>query len=106
MVKLQKNFYRKLKNEPEKKTEAKLNLKKKKLKKILKDYSDKVQKRIKKLTFQIREAERREKAAVDYAKGLKNKYEQLKRNLKKLIQIILRNMMQELMQKEKKQKLH
>ena len=39
------------------------------------DYSDKVQKRIKKLTFQIREAERREKAAVDYAKGLKNKYE-------------------------------
>ena len=41
----------------------------------LQDYSDKVQKRIKKLTFQIREAERREKAAVDYAKGLKNKYE-------------------------------
>jgi len=39
------------------------------------DYSDKVQKRIKKLTFQIREAERREKAAVEYAKGLKNKYE-------------------------------
>ena len=30
----------------------------------LKDYSDKVQKRIKKLTFQVREAERREKAAV------------------------------------------
>ena len=41
----------------------------------LQDYSEKVQKRIKKLTFQIREAERREKAAVDYAKGLKNKYE-------------------------------
>ena len=41
----------------------------------LQDYSDKVQKRIKKLTFQIREAERREKAAVEYAKGLKNKYE-------------------------------
>ena len=41
----------------------------------LQEYSDKVQKRIKKLTFQIREAERREKAAVDYAKGLKNKYE-------------------------------
>ena len=41
----------------------------------LQDYSDKVQKRIKKLTFQIREADRREKAAVDYAKGLKNKYE-------------------------------
>ena len=41
----------------------------------LEDYSEKVQKRIKKLTFQIKEAERRERAAVDYAKGLKNKYE-------------------------------
>jgi hypothetical protein len=41
----------------------------------LADYSDKVQKRIKKLTFQVREAERREKAAVDYAKGLKTKFE-------------------------------
>ena len=41
----------------------------------LQDYSEKVQKRIKKLTFQIREAERREKAAVEYAKGLKTKYE-------------------------------
>ena len=61
----------------------------------LKEYSDKVQKRIKKLTFQAREAERREKAALDYAKGLKNKYETLKRNLRKLILIILKNMMQE-----------
>ena len=41
----------------------------------LAEYSDKVQKRIKKLTFQVREAERREKAAVDYAKGLKTKFE-------------------------------
>jgi|TARA_B100000085_G_scaffold111846_1_gene102018 hypothetical protein len=41
----------------------------------LEEYSEKVQKRIKKLTFQIREAERREKAAVDYAKGLKDKFE-------------------------------
>ena len=41
----------------------------------LKDYSDKVQKRIKKLTFQVREAERKEKADLDYAKGLKDKYE-------------------------------
>jgi len=41
----------------------------------LQDYSEKVQKRIKKLTFQAKEAERRERAAVDYAKGLKNKYE-------------------------------
>ncbi len=41
----------------------------------LQDYSEKVQKRIKKLTFQAREAERRERAAMDYAKGLKTKYE-------------------------------
>ena len=41
----------------------------------LEDYSEKVKKRINRLTFQIREAERREKAAVEYAKGLKNKYE-------------------------------
>jgi len=41
----------------------------------LQEYSDKVQKRIKKLTFQAKEAERRERAAVDYAKGLKDKYE-------------------------------
>ena len=41
----------------------------------LEDYSEKVQKRIKKMTFQIKEAERRERAAVDYAKGLKQKYE-------------------------------
>ena len=39
------------------------------------DYSEKVQKRIKKLTFQIREAERREKAAMDYAKGLKDRFD-------------------------------
>ena len=41
----------------------------------LEQYSEKVQKRIKKMTFQIKEAERRERAAVDYAKGLKQKYE-------------------------------
>jgi len=41
----------------------------------LEEYSDKVQKRIKKLTFQVKEAERRERAAVDYAKGLKTKFE-------------------------------
>ena len=41
----------------------------------LEGYSEKVQKRIKKLTFQIKEAERKERAALDYAKGLKNKYD-------------------------------
>ena len=54
----------------------------------LKDYSDKVQKRIKKLTFQLRESERREKAATDYAKGLKQKYEQVDKKLKRQIQAI------------------
>jgi hypothetical protein len=41
----------------------------------LEDYSEKVQKRIKKLTFQVKEAERREKAALEYAKGIKTKYD-------------------------------
>ena len=41
----------------------------------LQDYSEKVQKRIKRLTFQAKEAERRERAAVEYAKGLKNQFE-------------------------------
>ena len=41
----------------------------------LQDYSEKVQKRIKRLTFQAKEAERREKAAIEYAKGLKNQFD-------------------------------
>src|SRR5210317_1346005 len=41
----------------------------------LQGYSEKVQKRIKRLTFQAKEAERRERAAVEYAKGLKNQFE-------------------------------
>ena len=45
----------------------------------LADYSEKVQKRIKRMTFQIKEAERRERAAVEYAKGLKNKYESIEK---------------------------
>jgi len=71
----------------------------------LEDYSEKVKKRINRLTFQIREAERREKAAVEYAKGLKNKYETIEKKLMKLIPIILRNTVLELMLKEKKQKM-
>ena len=43
----------------------------------LEEYSEKVKKRISKLTFQVREAERREKAATEYAKGLKDKYESI-----------------------------
>jgi len=42
-------------------------------------YSDKVQKRIKDLTFKYREAERREKAAVEYAQGLKKKFEDVEK---------------------------
>ena len=40
--------------------------------------SEKVQKRIDKLTRKYREAERREKAALDYAKGLQDKYDTAK----------------------------
>ena len=36
--------------------------------------SDNAQKRIKELTFKYRESERREKAALEYAKGLQKKY--------------------------------
>jgi hypothetical protein len=43
----------------------------------LEGYSDKVQKRIKDLTFKYREAERREQAAMDYAQGLKKKFEDI-----------------------------
>ena len=41
----------------------------------LQDISEKTQKRIDKLTRRMREAERREQAAIDYAKGLQEKYD-------------------------------
>ena len=41
------------------------------------DYSESVQKRIKKLTHKMREAERREKAATDYAQAMKIQVDQL-----------------------------
>ena len=41
----------------------------------LQEVSQNVQKRIDQLTRKMREAERREKAAVDYAKGLQKKYD-------------------------------
>jgi outer membrane murein-binding lipoprotein Lpp len=37
----------------------------------LSDVSEKVKRRIDKLTFKVREAERREKAAIDYAQSIK-----------------------------------
>ena len=48
----------------------------------LQDVSEKTQKRIDKLTRKMREAERREKAAIDYAKGLQEKYEGAEKNAK------------------------
>ena len=43
----------------------------------LENYYKKEKKRIKDLTFKYREAERREKAAMDYAQGLKKKFEDI-----------------------------
>ena len=63
---------------PEKKTEVKVETDSED-KGDLEEYSEKVRKRINRLTFQIKEAERREKAAVEYAKGLKNKYETIEK---------------------------
>ena len=42
----------------------------------LEDYSDGVQKRINKLTAKMREAERREQAAIEYAKSLQKQAEE------------------------------
>ena len=61
--------------EEEKKEEPKFEQKEEEEDTGLQDYSEKVQKRIKRLTFQAKEAERRERAAVEYAKGLKSQYE-------------------------------
>jgi len=44
----------------------------------LEGYSDKVKKRIEKLTYKMREAERREKAATDYAKSVQKQMDDLK----------------------------
>ena len=44
----------------------------------LKEYGDGVQKRINKLTYNWREAERREQAAIAYAEGVKREIEQLR----------------------------
>src|SRR6056300_1413620 len=49
----------------------------------LSDVSEKVKRRIDKLTFKIREPARREKAALDYAKGLKNQLDDTKTRFSK-----------------------
>ena len=48
------------------------------------DYSEKVNKRISKLVGKLREAERREEAAINYASGLKTKQEELEANFNKV----------------------
>lgn len=50
----------------------------------LDEHSDKVQKRIDKLTAKMREAERREAAALEYAEGIKKQYSELDNKYKKL----------------------
>jgi len=47
----------------------------------LQEVSENVQKRISKLTRKMREAERKEKAALDYAKGLQKKYDKQDKKL-------------------------
>jgi|TARA_R110002012_G_scaffold63247_1_gene166528 hypothetical protein len=50
----------------------------------LEDYSDKVKKRIDKLTGKLRESERREQAAIDYAKKVANENKTVKTKLNSL----------------------
>jgi len=49
----------------------------------IEDYSESVKKRIGKLTFKIRESERREQAAIDYAKGVQDELNKTKNKLSK-----------------------
>jgi len=49
----------------------------------IEDYSEGVKKRINKLTYKIREAERREQAAVEYAKGIQEELNKTKNTLSK-----------------------
>ena len=50
----------------------------------LDDYSANVKKRIEKLTFKLREAERREQAATDYAESVKKSHGELKNRFEDL----------------------
>ena len=61
----------------------------------LKDYSDKVQKRIKKLTYQIKEAEQENVLQLIMLKVLKVSTKLLSKNLKRRIQIISKSMVLE-----------
>jgi|TARA_Y100000052_G_C2954943_1_gene89494 hypothetical protein len=50
----------------------------------LEDYSDKVKKRIEKLTYKMREAERREKAATEYAQAVQTQLKELEERSTKI----------------------
>ena len=71
------------KQESEAKVEEKTETKAETDDEELENYSDKVKKRIERLTFKMREAERREKAATDYVSGQKQ-YEELKERSDKI----------------------
>jgi hypothetical protein len=49
----------------------------------IEEYSEGVKKRINKLTYKVREAERREQAAVEYAKGIQEELNKTKNTLSK-----------------------
>ena len=57
--------------------------------KDLEDQSESVKKRIDKLTYRIREAERREQAALDFARGLKNELDSAKQHTQVLDQTLV-----------------
>ena len=63
--------------------ERETKLEEKKSDSELEDYSKGVQARIAKLTRKMREAERREQAALDYAKGVEEKRQQLEKRFEK-----------------------
>jgi len=69
--------------EQETKTEEPVKVEEKKQDENLEDYSKGVQARIAKLTRKMREAERREQAALDYAKGVEEKRKQLEAKFQK-----------------------
>jgi len=62
----------------------------------LEEYSKGVQKRIATLTKRMREAERREKAALDYAKGVEQKRQTAETKFSKVNEIMLNSLKQEL----------
>ena len=68
----------------EEKTEQETEKKVEENKKEIDDYSDGVKRRIAKLTKKMREAERREQAALEYAKTIKTEQDQLKSKYSKL----------------------